>query len=129
MKSAAKAVLAEAIGEEASKPQARLFSLKHDFPSEWHRFVTGNSNFVAKVKQDHFPYITQRKNITIDAIQLYAIKANKLESATPPGLDPGTFTDKLKDDGEFELSLAPDAAVLVRNKDAHIFVVIKYSLG
>jgi hypothetical protein len=117
------------VGEANASGLALLFSLKHDFPSEWHRFVTGNGNFAAKVKRDYFPYFTQSKDITIDAIQLYAIKANKLESATPPGLDPGTFTDKLKDDGEFELSLAPDGAVLVRNKDEHIFVVIKYSLG
>jgi Tc toxin complex TcA C-terminal TcB-binding domain len=81
---------------------ALLFSLKHDFPSEWHQFVTGNSNFAAKVKRDYFPYFTQGKDITIDAIQLHAIKVEKVPPATPQGLDLATLMNKLKDEGEFE---------------------------
>jgi hypothetical protein len=33
-----------------------------------------------------------------------------------------------EDKGAFKLSLAPDGKVLVRNKDAQVFLLIKYSL-
>ena len=39
LKRASKASLVEALGAEAIKPLARLFSLKHEFPTERHRFM------------------------------------------------------------------------------------------
>ena len=109
---------------------ALLFSLKYDFPSEWNRFVsaTDNSHFVTKVKRDHFAYITQGKDITIDSIQLYSTKADEVEVATQE-LHLDSFTDKLIDEGEFELSLEPDGSILVRDMKAHVFVLIKYSVA
>ncbi|MDP9353437.1 MAG: toxin, partial [Chloroflexota bacterium] len=109
---------------------ALLFSLKHDFPSEWHRFVTGGpgTSFVAQVKREYFPYFTQGRKITIKGIQIHAIEANKLDTATPGGLNLTKMTAKLKNERAFELSLAPDGAVLVRQPEANIFVLIRYSL-
>ena len=112
---------------------ALLFSLKHDFPSEWHQFSTSGSDpdFTATIKRDYFPYFTQGKDVTIDAIELHAIKADNLQSVTPPGLDQATLdtmTENLKDEEEFELSIAPDAQVLVRDKEARVFMLIKYSM-
>lgn len=119
----------ELVGEANEAGLALLFSLKHDFPTEWHRFNTGTNNFVATVKRDHFPYFTQGKEITIDGLQVHAIQDGKLRSVTPQGLTLAAFTEMLKDEGAFELSLAPDGAVLVRNKDAYVFILIKYSVG
>ncbi len=79
------------------------------------------------VKRDYFSYFTQGTEITIDAIQLYAIKANTVQSATL-NLNSTTLTTNLKDNGEFELSLTPDA-VLERKLETHVFVLIKYSLA
>jgi hypothetical protein len=104
---------------------ALLFSLEHDFPSEWHEFVTGNANFRAKVKRDYFPYFLQGKEIAIDAIQLHAEGA---EPTTAQGLNVAALGQALKDDGEFELSLAPDGTVLVRKKEASIFLLIGFSV-
>ena len=70
--------LKELIGEANSSGLALLFSLKQDFPNEWHRFVTGVENFKTIVKREHFPYFSQGKNITIDSIQLRAAKGEKL---------------------------------------------------
>lgn len=106
-----------------------LFSLKHDFPSEWHRFNTGTNDFVAVVKRDHFPYFTQGKEIAIDALQVHAIQDGKLGFVAPQGLDLDAFSETLKGEGAFELSLAPDGAALVRNKGANVFILIKYSVG
>ncbi|HXG23946.1 MAG TPA: hypothetical protein VNJ09_05270, partial [Chthonomonadales bacterium] len=116
------------VGEANASGLALLFSLRHDFFNEWHRFTTGNANFSASVKRDYFPYFTLGKDITIDGLQVHAIQDGKLASTTPQGLNLGAFTQALKDEGAFEFSLVPDGTVLVQNKDAHIFIVIKYSM-
>jgi len=117
------------VGEANKLDLALLLSLPHDFPSEWHQFVTGNADFKATVKRDYFPYFTKGKEIAINAMKIHAIKAEAVQSTTPPGLSVANLTQKLKDDEEFELSLAPDGAVLVREQQAQVFVVIKYSLA
>jgi hypothetical protein len=117
------------IGEANSSGLALLFYLKQDFPSEWHRFVNGSEGFETIVKHDYFPYFTQGKDITIDALQLHTMKANKIESKTLSDLNVTAFTDTLKGKGEFELSLPSDAALLKRNKDAIVFLLIRYSLS
>lgn len=121
--------LKELIGEANTAGLGLLFSLKHEFPSEWHRFNTGTDNFVAVVKRDHFPYFTQGKEIAIDALQIHTIEDGKLGSVAPQGLDLDAFSETLKGEGAFELSLAPDGAALVRNKGAYVFILIKYSVG
>ena len=118
----------ELIGKANEAGLAVVFSLKHDFPSEWHRFSSGTNDFVAIVKRDHFPYFTQGNEIAIDALQVHAIQDGKLTSITPLGLDLAALTETLRDEGAFELSLAPDDAVLVRDRDARVFVLMKYSL-
>jgi Tc toxin complex TcA C-terminal TcB-binding domain len=121
--------LKELTGEANSSGLALLFSLKEDFPNEWYRFVTGTENFEAMVKRDHFPYFTQGKDITINAIQLHALKGEKLEPHTPPDLNFEALTTALndKDKHAFELSLTPDGAVLERKNEALIFVIIRFS--
>ena len=119
----------ELIGEANASGLALLFSLKQDFPSEWHRFLTGTEDFKALVKQEHFPYFTQGKEITIDTVQLNAIKTNKIETKSLSDLNLTDFSDKLKENGEFELSLPADTAILKRDKDAIVFILVKYSLG
>ena len=75
---------------------ALVFSLQHDFPGEWHRFVTDPTaqNFTATVKRDHFPYFTLDMGIALTDVQLYA-KNDKLEFDTPQELDLSVLTDKL----------------------------------
>ncbi|MBF6650644.1 toxin [Methylobacter sp. BlB1] len=118
--------LKEIIGEANSSGLALGFYLRQDFPSEWHRFVNGSESFETIVKHDHFPYFTQGKDITIDALQLHAVKANNIESKTLSDLN---VTDTLKEKGEFELSLPSDATLLKRDKDAIVFLLIRYSLS
>ena len=115
-----------------------LFSLKHEFPNEWHRFIGGTGSFEATVKRDHFPYFTRGREIAIDSVKLHAIKMDqetfKVESNTPPGLQLMELTNTLNDASQaaFVLSLPEDPvgpdAVLERKKDAIGYVSIKYSL-
>lgn len=64
-------LLEELVGKANKSGLALLFSLRHDFPTEWHQFVTGSANFAATVKWEYFPYFTQGKDITIDTVIRY----------------------------------------------------------
>ena len=50
---------------------ALLFSLRHDFPSEWSAFVNGGNDFSATIRKDYFP-------------SLHAGKAADHDSRIPP---------------------------------------------
>src|SRR5260370_7741549 len=51
---------------------ALLFSLRHDFPTEWSAFVNTKANtFSATLKKENFPYFAQGKFISIDTVELY----------------------------------------------------------
>lgn len=108
---------------------ALLFSLKHDFPAEWHQFVTGDANFATTIKRDFFPYFLQGKDIAINAIELHAIQNETTVSAAPGGVDLATLTQTLNDDGAFDISFPPDGAILAREPKSNVFVLIKYSIG
>jgi hypothetical protein len=62
-------------------------------------------------------------------VRLFAIVDGAIEAVTPAGLNIGTLTDALHDDGAMVLSLAPDGTVLVRESGALVFLGIKYSLS
>jgi len=117
--------------EHANTPGlVQLFSLKHDFSSEWHQFIAPDNTeyFTATVNRDYFPYFTQGRSITIYAVELCAIDLEKHElkpSKTVRGPNLGTG---VSDDDPFELSLAPDG-YLKREKDALVFVLLRYSIS
>ncbi len=56
-----------------AQPLMRMFSLKHDFPTEWYRFlhpVVANAEQVLSMKltPDHFPFFTKDRNIVVKKI-------------------------------------------------------------
>jgi hypothetical protein len=121
--------LKDLVGAANASGLTLLFSLKHDFPNEWHRFVNGNENFTMTIKHDHFPYLTQGKRITINAIQVHSIQAENVQSITPQGLDLADLTATLENESAFTLSLIADNSVLIRDPQAYAFIVVNYSLG
>ena len=107
----------------------QLFSLRHDFPSEWHRFVVGDENFKATIKKDYFPYFAQSTNIVMYKAELYAIKDNKLVPDSLTGIDLNELTTLLNEgDQEFEISLPSNSPVFVPKNEALVFLIIRYSL-
>ena len=48
-----------------------LYSLRHDFPSEWAAFTGGAADFEAPIRRDHFPYFTRGRSLVITGIELY----------------------------------------------------------
>ena len=54
---------------------SRLFSARHEFPGEWHRFLnpaTGETHVLElDLNQDRFPYMFKDKVITLNTAQLF----------------------------------------------------------
>jgi len=107
----------------------QLFSLRHEFATEWRRFVTGDDDFEATIKKDYFPYFVQRGAITLTSVELYAIRDNEFFATTPEGVDVADLTDALNGDGSFELTLAEDDTVLLRGDEGFVFLLFRYSVS
>jgi hypothetical protein len=113
---------------------ARSFSLKHDFPTEWHDFIisTEDDDLSIVIKKDHFPYIAQGFDINISKIQLFAITDGELKPRNIVGIDLDTVNVEINDikkNNQSELAIEPDTEeVLTRNKEAQVFLVLSYSL-
>ena len=105
--------------------QALLVSLSHDFPTEWATFAAGTDDLSVRVRKDMFPYMVQGETLTIEALDLYAADGTALRTRSVTV--PATFSDDLNSDGGAELTLAPDASVLARDRD-QVYLVVRYSL-
>ena len=95
LKGAAKSALAQAIGAEAARPQARLFSLKHEYPTEWHQFThKAAAEETFTLTKERFPFLFRGKTLKAHKIVLYIVlkddadaDAPLLLALTPPGGD------------------------------------------
>jgi len=120
----------DALFQEASQSNlALLFSLRHDFPTEWAAFVNGTGDFTATIRKDHFPYFTQGRTITIVGLDLYDGKdVTRHHGVTVPA----TATDDLNNQRQFTFAVSPDepgpSQVLTRTADAQVFLIIRYSI-
>lgn len=109
----------------APPPQlALLFSLRHDFPTEWATFVNGTGAFTATIRKDYFPYFTHGKTVNIVGLDLYGKEVSQHRTATTPAT-PVTLTTA---SNGFVLTATADATVVQRSKDAQVFLVVRYSL-
>jgi hypothetical protein len=112
---------------------AMLLSLRHDFPTEWSAFVNGNGNFTASVRASYFPYFAQRKQITITGMDLYGQDVTR-HHVVGNQADWDAATADLQDKNKQALSvdMPPDgvgpAQVLGRDRDAEVFLIVRYSL-
>jgi hypothetical protein len=102
-----------------------LFSLRHDFPSEWAALVKGGGDFTAVIRKDYFPYFTQGKKISVTRLEMYdgADVANHEQVDTPS--TPFDLSDSVT---EFTITLKPKKP-LGRDGSAEVFLVIQYSLS
>jgi Tc toxin complex TcA C-terminal TcB-binding domain/Neuraminidase-like domain len=107
---------------------ALLFSIPHDFPSDWSAFVNGTADLSVTIQRDHFPYFTQGREITLNEFQLYAIDPTIHHTID----DPANRTTQLKNTGQFTLTANEDIAtpiVLTRTFGNDVFLIISYSVG
>ena len=118
----------EAIFQEANQSNlALLFSLRHDFPTEWSTFVNGAGDFTTVIRKDYFPYFMQAKKITVVGFELYDGK--KPTKHKPVG-DTGAATTGLADNGVFTFTVKADVVpprVLTQESTAEMFLIVRYS--
>ena len=121
-----KTALADLFQQANQSNLALLFSLRHDFPTEWSAFVTGAGDFTAAIRKDYFPYFTQGKTITITGLDLYDGKNDANHHAVG---DPATATSGLGlTQKQFTLT-AGRTQVPTRSSSAQVFLIIRYSLS
>lgn len=128
-----KAWLTEVLKPETDSNLALLFSLRHDFPTEWSAFVNGTGAFKATIRKEYMPYLAHGKTITVTGVDLYdgtnvannhAVAAEVWESATDDLADPPkqAFTFIAPED-------KTEPKVLIRKPDAQVFLIIRYKLS
>ena len=118
--------LNEFIDLEGGKGLARLFNLRHEFPSEWHRFLNppeeleGLQTLTMDLSKKRFPFLFQERPITISAMELFVkVKpefADKYNNKQPYlTLEEGTEAPEIPD--YFILSLTDWNDLLRATKD------------
>ena len=110
---------------------SRLFSLKHDFPTEWHKYIASeNEDFQATISRDHFPYIAQVGTITLAATPFELWRINKenatLESISTEGITHNLNNDLNLENSEGLLEIAHTA--LDPYKTDEVFLLVNYEL-
>jgi hypothetical protein len=106
---------------------ALLFSLPHDYPSEWSTFVNGQNDFAVSIGRDYFPYFAVGQPVTLLGFEFYGGDGKHHAFG-----DPAARTNDLQG-GAFTLTSPPDGAgptqVLTRTPGKQVYLVVRYSLG
>jgi hypothetical protein len=118
-----KATLDELFQQASQSNLAILFSLRHDFPTEWSAFVNSTNDFTVRIRRDHFPYFSQGETITVSGFELYGQNVSQ-----PRKLDRPTTTIDVTGAQEFTFTAAP-AHGLTRTMAAEAFLIMHYSLN
>jgi hypothetical protein len=122
-----RAALAELFEQVSQSNLALLFSLRHDFPTEWSAFVNGAANplFTAVIRKEYFPYFTQGRTITVTEFELYAADVTKHLVVG----DPAIATSELDREAQFTFAAPPDARVFTRTLNTDVFLIVRYTLS
>jgi hypothetical protein len=127
-----KTALADLFQQPNQSNLALLFSLRHDFPTEWSAFVNGTSDFTATIRRNYLPYFTQGRTINLVGLELYDGK--KISKHHPIQDDWSAKSDELndKDKQAFAFTAPEDQAgptqVLTRSADAQVFLIVRYTI-
>jgi hypothetical protein len=134
LRTAAKASVA-ALLASPNGPLARLFSLRHEFPGEWRRFVSSPASTRASAVTvdlgiDRFPYLAQTRRINVTRAQ--AIGRTSTGAAVQIGIAPGQAAPDPAQavwsgqatPGPWTLATTADPGTL-----GDLFVILQYSLS
>lgn len=116
--------LDQLLAEVSQSRLALFFSLRHDFPNQWSAFVNGTADFAMTLRRDHFPYLAQRRVLTIRGLTTYRLSGSGLTQATVPL---AAVSGDLEKDDEVAIKMAP-SSVLARNPEATVFLIVQYDL-
>ena len=127
-----KAALDDLLQQANQSNLALLFSLRHDFPTEWSAFVSGTGDFTAMIRKDYFPYFTQGKQITITGLELYDGNDVSKHHAIGSQALYEAITADLGNNQPFSVTAGEDTAepkVLARPASAQVFLIVRYTLA
>ncbi len=85
LRDAAVASLKQLLEAEEGKPQTRLFSLRHEFPTEWHRLMSvadsiGDHRQAFSLAKHRFPFVFQGGTITVNGIESFGIPKDRTKN-------------------------------------------------
>jgi hypothetical protein len=88
LRDAATTYLKQQLEDEVGRPQLHLFSLRHDFPSEWQRLQTGSAtNGVHKqafsLAKRLFRYPFQAGEISVNKVELFGVPKSRAKKDAP----------------------------------------------
>jgi hypothetical protein len=91
LRNAAVSNLKQQLQAEEGRPQSRLFSLQHEFPTEWHRLqsianLNGDHSQAFSLAKYRFPFVFQGGMITVNRIEIFGIPKDRTESSPVPEL-------------------------------------------
>lgn len=129
LRGAAVASLTQQLKDEAVQPQTRLFSLRHEFPSEWHRLcnvadAAGDHSQTISLAKQRFPLLFQGGTITINSVEIFGAPRNrspdaapdmKMSLAGPPGTPDLPAIENAANIGSLVHKIVNDAAIDVKN--------------
>ena len=106
---------------------ALLFSLRHDFPTEWSAFANGPGDFTATIRKEHFPYFSQGKTIKIVGLDLY--DGEDLTKHHGVG-DQDKATTDLNAQAQYTLTAGPDTTepLILTRTATQVYLIIRYAL-
>ncbi|MEU3481837.1 hypothetical protein AB0E66_27180 [Streptomyces sp. NPDC033753] len=107
----------------------RLFSLRHDFPSAWHAFTTGQEAFSAPLTAEHFPFFAQSGPIRITGGELHRPGPGDTQPVRLADDLVESLSSALKTTRTAALTLPPDEAVLTRDTTTDVLLLLRYALG
>ena len=120
----------ETVGNLDDGISSLLFSLRHDFPTEWSAFVNNTADdLVIGITRDMFPYFAQGQEVELTKVttQVYGGKNGAVTSTPPDSLTKENADSLNGDERAFELSLAPNET-LRREAGADVFLVVRYGV-
>ncbi|MFE9328204.1 toxin [Nocardia sp. NPDC052278] len=127
--------LKDQLEHAASSGLALMFSLRHDFPTEWTDFATSGGNLTLTLRKDYLPFFVQSRDVAIDAIDLATKRGDTLgrRAALTTAGDSATLTalsDGLNGpNASTTLTLPPDAQILRSDAPSPVYLIVRYHLA
>jgi hypothetical protein len=116
---AAKKAMQDAIKDPVDAPLARLFSAKHEFPTEWHRFLhptdlaATTQTMQLDLSFERFPFQFRSKHIQISGVDLFLKLKDEKDSASNSAK---TYTEEYAGGTSLKISLTPSGGAAVSNQ-------------
>jgi hypothetical protein len=117
--------LKELIATASTSGLTLLFSLRHDFPTEWAAFARGAGDFTLRFERSYFPYFVNGDTLSITSLNLYATNGERVVKRGVP-VPAGMAGDLNGSNGYSDITVAPDTAVLSRTA-TDVFLIVRYS--